>query len=267
MKTITSNPGSSAGNREEGQVGTVGPVRRAPRTELVADAIGRRIVSGDLTPGSTLPNLEVLARELSVSRLSMREAIRLLTGKGLVSSTPRRGTVVRPRSQWSRLDADVLGWQTSGALDVDFVRNLFEIRRMIEPEAAALASSRANDETRAAIGRAFSVMAAADPNAQESIDADVELHKAILCATGNEFIAAFAPAIDASLTITFRVQRDAWPDRENFVPSHGAVVEAIARGDADEAAAAMRRLLARSESDAIDGIRLHEAAKLGSPPA
>jgi DNA-binding FadR family transcriptional regulator len=250
------NPPSAVGSTR--RMEAVGNAKRAPRAERAADAIGRRIVSGDLTPGSTLPSLDDLAKEMSVSRLSMREAIKLLTGKGLVSSTPRRGTVVRPRSQWSRLDADVLDWQVSETPTVDFVRSLFEIRQMIEPEAAALAARRADEKGRTAIEAAFLAMAAADPNAQVSIEADIELHKAILGATRNDFVAAFAPAIEASLRVTFRVQRDAWPDRDNFVPSHGAVVTAILERDSDGAAAAMRKLLTRSESDAMDGIHLRE---------
>ena len=87
-----------------------------------AESIGRRIVTGRFAPGTTLPNLELLADEFAISRLSMREAIKVLAGKGLVSSTPRRGTVVRPRHEWSRLDADVLIWQLGGEPNAAFVR-------------------------------------------------------------------------------------------------------------------------------------------------
>lgn len=80
----------------------------ARRPAGAAERIGRRIVTGDLAPGTILPNLSELAIEFAMSRLSMREAMKLLAGKGLVASTPRRGTIVRPRSDWSRLDADVL---------------------------------------------------------------------------------------------------------------------------------------------------------------
>jgi len=227
-----------------------------------AESIGRRIVTGALSPGTTLPTLDLLAGEFSISRLSMREAIKLLAGKGLVSSTPRRGTVVRPRHEWSRLDPQVLNWQVGGEPTAAFVRDLFELRRMIEPEAAALASQRATREGLAEIGQAFALMAAADAQAPQSVRADVAFHQAILKATGNEFIAALAPTIDASLTLVFEVQRGAGRDLRNFIPGHEAVLVAIRRGDDAAARHAVHALLARSEADAMDGLRLLDGRKV-----
>lgn len=211
---------------------------------------------GHLTPGTTLPNLDRLAEEFSMSRLTMREAIRMLAGKGLVSSAPRRGTVVRPPEDWSRLDADVLGWQIGAVPNAAFIRNLFELRRMVEPEAAALAASRANARDIATIERALAAMAAAESRAPESISADVDFHQAILKATGNEFIAALAPTIGQALMLAITIQRDAWPDVENFVPSHQLIFDAIQRGDVEAARKAVNTLLVRAEVDALDGIRL-----------
>lgn len=221
-----------------------------------AEVLGRRIVTGDLAPGTILPNIDQLADQFSISRLTMREAIKHLAGKGLVSSTPRRGTVVRPRNDWSRLDPEVLVWQIGEVPNAGFVRNLFELRRMVEPEAAALAAKRASGAALAAIESAYAQMEAAEARAPESIKADVAFHQAILTATGNEFIAALAPAIDTSLMLTFTIQRGAWPDPHNFLPSHHAVLAAIQRGDAEGARSAVQRLLVRSEADAIDGLRV-----------
>jgi len=224
-----------------------------------AESIGRRIVTGGLSPGTILPNLDLLAGEFAMSRLSMREAIKLLAGKGLVASTPRRGTVVRPRHEWSRLDADVLVWQLGGEPNAAFVRDLFELRRMIEPEAASLASYRATREALADITKAFAMMESAAARAPESIKADVAFHNAILKATGNDFIAALAPAINASLQLVFQIQRGAWPDPENFIPTHAAVLDGIRSGDREAARRAVQTLLISSEADAMDGLRLLNA--------
>ena len=233
-----------------------GQTIEARRPMGAAASIGRRIVCGALLPGTTLPTLDLLADEFSISRLSMREAIKVLAGKGLVSSTPRRGTVVRPRHEWSRLDADVLSWQAAGEPNAAFVRDLFELRRMIEPAAAAMASQRATRDGIAQINHAFTLMADARSRMPQSIDADVAFHEAILKATGNDFVAALAPAIHASLTLVFQVQRGASPDPETFLPSHGAVLAAIARGDGEAARHAMLSLLVRSEADAMNGLRV-----------
>jgi DNA-binding FadR family transcriptional regulator len=225
-----------------------------------AERIGRRIVSGDISPGTILPKLERLADEYSISRLSMREAMKLLAGKGLVRSTPRRGTVVRPRDEWSRLDPDVLVWQLGDVPNAAFVRNLFELRRMVEPEAAALAAERASGERLADIERAFAQMAAAQPQSKESIRADVAFHQAILKGTGNEFVAALAPAIATSLMLAFTIQRDAYPNPDNFIPTHGAITDAIRRGDADAARTIVLDHLTCAEADAMDGVRMRQPA-------
>ena len=130
------------------------------------------------------------------------------------------------------------------------------MRVIIEPEAAALAAIRASEEALAEIDRAFSAMAASDPTSPESIKADVAFHQAILTGTGNEFLAAFAPAIETSLTVTFGVQRIAQPDQDHFIPNHRAIFEAIKRGDAEGARFAFRTLLAQAEGDAMAGIRM-----------
>jgi DNA-binding FadR family transcriptional regulator len=251
-------PAERSARREE-KLADLQPAAGALRPESAAEIIGRKIVSGHFAPGTTLPNLDQLAEEFSMSRLSVREAIRMLANKGLVSSTPRRGTVVKPREEWRRLDIDVLDWQI-GTINAAFIRHLFELRRMVEPEAAALTASRANANEVAAIERAYAGMAAAESQAPESIKADVAFHQAILRATGNEFIAALAPIIGKALTLAIAVQRDAWPDRENFIPSHRAILDAIRRGDPAAARKAVNALLVRAEVDALDGLRLREPA-------
>lgn len=230
---------------------TMRGVRPCART---AEIIGRRIVSGGLVPGSTLPNSEELAAELSVSRPSVRAALRELADKGLIED-PHGAPIVRPRSHW-RLDADVLAWQIADLPEADFVGNLFEVRRIIEPDAAAIAARRGDPATISGMERALVPMASTDPRAPESIRADLAFHKHLLTGTGNEFIAGFAPLIETLLLAVFRIQRNASPDPDKFVPDHRAVVEAIKRGDATAARKAAAVQLEAAERDAMDGIRL-----------
>jgi len=228
------------------------------RPEVTASAIGKRIVSGLVKPGSVLPSTERLAEEFSVSRLAIRESMKILASKGLVDARPRRGTVVRARSEWNRLDPDILTWQINGAPNAAFIRSLFEVRRIIEPEAAALAAARAPQEVIEEIEAAFQQMEQAAPATQGSIDADVEFHRAILLGTGNDFIAAFAPVIATALKIAIGVQRGIPRRRAHFVPSHGAILDAIKRGDTNGARAAFLTLLGTAEVDAMNGIRERE---------
>ncbi len=154
-----------------------------------------------------MPNAELLAREYRVSRPALREAIKLLAGKGLLEMAPRRGTVVRPKAAWNRLDVDVIGWQAGETQGSNFVRDLFELRCMIEPEAAALAAARASCEGIRAIGMAFQAMAKSDHASPTSILASLAFHRAILIHSCNDFLATFASAIEAYLKATFDAHR------------------------------------------------------------
>ena len=109
----------------------------------VVEQIGRRIVQGEFLPGEALPNADDSSEMLDVSRTVLREAIKVLAGKGLVESRPKTGTRVRPRAEWNFLDPDVLAWRYSGPIVPDDVTALFELRRAIEPMSANLAALRA----------------------------------------------------------------------------------------------------------------------------
>jgi GntR family transcriptional regulator, galactonate operon transcriptional repressor len=242
---------------------TIATGQRVGRTRhsQAASMIGQRIVAGEWLAGGALPTEADLSRELNVSRASLREAIKLLAGKGLIRSTPRRGTIVQPPATWNRLDPDVLLWQASEGPTTSFVRDLFELRRMIEPEAAALAAKRAGEEERQVIAAAFAAMEGA-PDVQASIEADLAFHRAIVLATGNLLLAAFSPAIEASLAVSFRVSR-AGATQPHVVPMHRAVAEPILRGDAQGARDAMNALLDRSEADAAKAVVDGRATRKG----
>ena len=206
-------------------------------------------------PGATLPNATELARQMAVSRTALREAIKLFAGKGLVESTPQRGTVICSRLAWNRLDEDVLVWQTGKKPNAAFMRDLYELRRIVEPEAAALAATRATSTHLADIGRALSMMASAKLDSPLSVGADVAFHLLILVASGNDFLASFAPAIRTSLTIAISFQRTSCHAVGHFVPDHQAIVAAIRRGDADSARAAALKQLSRAEGDASEALK------------
>src|SRR5829696_6445731 len=126
--------------------------RRGAHGETVYE-IGRRIVSGELQPGDLLPEGELIA-ELDISRTVLREAIKVLGAKGLVEAKPRVGTKVSARNHWRLMDPDILAWQSEAGLDEPFLRNLAEVRYVIEPAAARLAAQRATEEEIDIIGEA-----------------------------------------------------------------------------------------------------------------
>src|ERR1700678_3121597 len=87
------------------------PLKRNLREQLV-EQLGGDIVRGRVRPGQPLPNEEELLARYDVSRTVLREALNVLSGKGLLDAKPRRGTIVRPRAEWSQLDPEILGWRS-----------------------------------------------------------------------------------------------------------------------------------------------------------
>ena len=116
------------------------PDARGPGRRLhgaIARKLGVEIVSGSDAPGATLSGEVAFAEALNVSRSAYREAVQVLTAKGLVESRTKAGTRVLPRHRWNLLDPDVLAWAFAGEPDPQFVRDLFELRAIVEPAAAA----------------------------------------------------------------------------------------------------------------------------------
>ncbi len=208
----------------------------------VVEGLGSRIVRGELKPGDPIPNEADLGREFRASRSVIREAVKSLAAKGLLESRTRTGIRVLPPGEWNLLDIDVLGWRYVAMEPRAFYRELFEIRRMIEPEAAALAAERASAEDVQAIERAFAVMAEveADSTTDEAILADLDFHRAILVAAGNDLLLQMGKLIGVGLLVSYRLSPDQYT---LFVGRHLEVLEAIRRRRSSNARKAMERLL------------------------
>lgn len=216
----------------------------------VVHGIGRRIVRGELAAGEILPEQGELSRRLGVSRTVVREATKVLAAKGLVESRSKRGTVILPRSEWRLLDPDVLAWLTEAGLDPEFLRGMFEVRKIIEPAAARLAAERATPDELAAIQATYDAMATAHDEATY-LDADIRYHAMLVAATHNDhlvqLVAAFGPALRTGLQVATRHGWE-WPDfLEYSIGPHREVLEAVVAHDADAAGLAMDRLLTQSQ--------------------
>ena len=107
------------------------------------DYLGEAIVAGRFGVGGSLPPEPLLCEELGVSRTVVRESIKSLVAKGLIQTGPKVGTRVMPSEQWNWFDPDVIAWQSKAGLTPGFVRDLQELRRVVEPAAVKLAATRA----------------------------------------------------------------------------------------------------------------------------
>ncbi|MBL8808345.1 MAG: FadR family transcriptional regulator [Rhodospirillales bacterium] len=215
----------------------------------VVHEIGMQIVEGKLPPGEPLPSEEAWSAGLGVSRTAMREAIKVLAAKGLIESRPKTGTRVRAREYWNFLDPDVLAWRLAAAPVESYVREVFELRKMVEPFAAGLAAAHATRADIAALERAFKAMGEAGDDNERFAVPDLAFHQTIIRATGNELLHSLAAIIETALTMSFRLS-DANPaGQRHSLPAHGVVLEAIRRHDTNAAREAMLALLDNSETD------------------
>lgn len=198
--------------------------------------LAKRIVAGQYRPNELLPSVEDLAAELSASRTVVRESLKVLSAKGFVEARRRTGTRVLPRSSWSLMDRDVLGWIFENSDDVEFGKSLLELRKLIEPEAAALAAKHATAADLAAMESAFHTMCESLPDDVETCcSADVAFHTALFRASGNMLVEQLAHTISFALLTLFRMTTQLADSHAEALESHGALVEAIRARDADEA--------------------------------
>ena len=224
------------------------PLRRGLHRDLV-DTLGRRIVDGVIAPGESFPNEADLSAELDVSRTVVREAMKVLASKGLVTTRPKTGTRVMPRARWNLIDPDVLHWQFGEAADEGLLRELSEVRLIVEPGAAALAAERRTEEDLRDIVELLEIMGCSVGNADAYIHADLQFHGAILTAAHNDLLARMADtileALIASRRVTVRVPGGPSKAKQNHVD----VVAAITTRDRAGASGAMERLVQATWND------------------
>lgn len=211
------------------------------------DTLARRILGGELAEGNIL-DIPALEAELDVSRPALREALKVLAAKGLVDARQKRGTFVRPRADWNLLDGDVLRWQFAGRTDESFLDHLDEVRSIVEPAAARLAALRRTDADVAALAGVLAEMRAADGDPAAAVRADLIFHRLLLAATHNELLERMEAVIETGLAARDRLVHDL-DRRDDPVPSHRAVFDAVVAGDDAAAEQAMLHLLAKARED------------------
>ncbi|MFZ7086688.1 FadR/GntR family transcriptional regulator [Curtobacterium sp. RRHDQ10] len=221
----------------------------------VLDDVGSAIVAGTL-PAGNVDSTDGLVERTGASRSIVREAVRVLVALGMLSSGPRVGLRVLPAERWDVIDPLVIRWRLDGPDRPAALADLRELRRAIEPAAAAAAArviggsdGRRRPAPTCAPPPGVAVLAAADRlrRAADAHDgdaflaADRDLHGAVLSLSGNAMFARLQRVVEQALEERAGIGPD-----EHDVDLHGVLARAIAAGDADGAAAAMREVVDRT---------------------
>jgi DNA-binding FadR family transcriptional regulator len=217
--------------------------------QALAQQIGMAILSGGHKPGDNLGGEIEQSLALGVSRTAYREAMRILTAKGLLQSRPKAGTSVTPRHRWNLLDPDILAWMFMGEPDPHFIRDLFELRGIIEPAAAAIAAERRTGSQLAEMKAALDEMRQWGLAVEQGQAADRRFHRAILVATGNEALISLAGSVGAAVQWTTHFKQRAHKVPRDPVPEHAALFDAVAAQDVATARQAMVHLLELALAD------------------
>lgn len=223
--------------------GSAKETKRLRIHQALARKLGIAIVSGEFAPGEAFGGEIERSEALGVSRTAYREAMRILTAKGLLESRPKAGTHVTSRKDWSLLDPDVLEWMFSGRPDKRFIHDLFELRGVIEPAAAEFAAMRHDGEDLARMDHGLAGMRRHGLATVEGQAADQDFHVALLAATRNETLIALATSVAAAVRWTTRFKQLSHVQPRDPLPEHEALREAIATREPARARLAMDKLL------------------------
>lgn len=219
-----------------------GPVRGQSLTHRITHNLGVAIVTGVYSADNPIPIEADLCRQFNASRSILREAVKMLTAKGLLGSRPKTGTRVEPEENWNMLDPDVLGWLLERKFSPALLTEFTQFRLAVEPGAASLAARMAGAAEHAALRDAIERMRAADNGDDNPLDSDIAFHVAVLRASRNRFYAQLTGFISTALRISIRTT-NRYKGMQANVEDHKKVSDAIIAGRAAAAGDAMRKII------------------------
>ncbi|MGP9650814.1 FadR/GntR family transcriptional regulator [Glutamicibacter sp. AOP38-B1-38] len=206
----------------------------------VADGVLDRIIGGELAVDELIPGELELCAALDVSRMTVREAIKILAAQNIIRVERGRGTYVNPVGMWSSLEA-VLRATTEGVGAAAAAVQLIELRRMLETGACELAAGKISDAQLARLDELVAEMKAAhqEGGLDRFVEADLEFHDQILRASGNVFVAALFEPLGRVLA-SRRRETSAFPQiQAHAIAEHEKIRKALGQRDSARAREAM----------------------------
>lgn len=218
-------------------------IPRQNLTHQLTHDLGIAIVSGEYPIGEGLPSEADLCVKYDVSRSSTREAVKMLSAKGLITSRPKQGIRVMPESQWNMFDIDVLLWILSSKPSLSLLKEFTQMRLALEPEAAALAAKNATAEQIECLGIALQRMRDAEQGLEDPLEADILFHANILCSSNNRFFIQMTGFTSTALKVSLRYTNQMKGVNGANVQDHAAIYNAIRMRQPELAKAGMVKII------------------------
>lgn len=231
------------------------------------DHLGEAIVAGRYAVGASIPPEPVLCQELGVSRTVVREAVKSLIAKGLMTTGPKVGTRVLPPDHWNWFDPDVIIWQSKAGLTPEFLRDLQDLRRVVEPAAMRLAAERATAQDIAEVEAAYAGMKHAVEAGGDYVTHDLRFHQGLLRASRNRMLVQMSKALGALLRTSFEISTRRKDGPAHSLPLHRAVLDAVIAHHPDEAERAIRVLIDGAKEDIEEVLASRRRLPVLSSPA
>ena len=213
------------------------------------DFLGEAILSGRYPVGANIAPEAALCAELGVSRTVVRESVKSLVAKGLLHTGPKVGTRVLPQDDWNWFDADVISWQTKAGLTPEFIRDLQDLRQLVEPAAVKLAAARASADDIAGIEDAYAGMKRAVTEGGDYVTYDLRFHQGLLRASHNRMLVQMSKALSALLRTSFELSTAKRGGPAASLPLHRAVLDAVIARDPGQAERAIGVLIDGAHKD------------------
>lgn len=213
----------------------------------LVETLGLAICGGTVAPGTVL-FIDELVSEHAVSRSVVREALRVLSSMGLVASRRRVGTLVLEASSWNVYDPLIIRWRLATDGRIAQLRSITELRTAVEPQAARLAAERAQPlEASDLVTLAGRLWAAGqDGRMDDFLELDIEFHRRVLAASGNEMFEHLHRQVAEVLTGRHAYGLMPSHPHVDALQLHTDVASSIQRGDGDMAHAAMFAIMQRT---------------------
>jgi DNA-binding FadR family transcriptional regulator len=231
------------------------------------DHLGEAIVAGRYGVGASIPPEPVLCQELGVSRTVVREAVKSLIAKGLITTGPKVGTRVLSEDHWNWFDPDVIIWQSKAGLTPEFLRDLQDLRRVVEPAAMRLAAERATPQDIAEVEAAYAGMKHAVEHGGDYVTHDLRFHQGLLRASRNRMLVQMSKALGALLRTSFEISTRRKDGPLQSLPLHRAVLDAVIAHQPDEAEIAIRVLIDGAKEDIEEVLASRRRLPVLSSPA
>jgi DNA-binding FadR family transcriptional regulator len=231
------------------------------------DHLGEAIVAGRYGVGASIPPEPLLCTELGVSRTVVREAVKSLIAKGLITTGPKVGTRVLSSDHWNWFDPDVISWQSKAGLTPEFLRDLQDLRRVVEPAAMRLAAERATPQDLAEIELAYAGMKRAVEEGGDYVTYDLRFHQGLLRACRNRMLVQMSKALGALLRTSFEISTRRKDGPLHSLPLHREVLDAVIAHDADRAETAIRVLIDGARTDIEEVLASRRRLPVLSQPA